>query len=109
MLAYATGPPKVRVETGWGLEGEMSLGRGVSKEGSPREALEEMLGKPWGRCLGELLRNPLRQEVPRKVKMWVAGRWTGLMLSLPHPQRMTKSTSTCLAGADPLVRDTFDF
>lgn len=82
---------------------------GVPREGSPREALEEMLGKPWGRCRGELRRKPLRQGVPRKVEMWVGGRWSGLMLSLPHPQKMTKSTSTCLAGADPLVSETFDF
>lgn len=82
---------------------------GVPREGSPRKALEEMLGKPWGRCRGELRRKPLRQGVPRKVEMWVSGRWSGLMLSLPHPQKMTKSTSTCLAGADPLVSETFDF
>lgn len=86
----------------------MSLEQGVPREGSPREALEEILGKPWGRCRGELRRKPLRQGVPRKVGLWVGGRWSGLMLSLPHPQKMTKSTSTCLAGADPPVSETFD-
>lgn len=49
---------------------------GVPREGGPREgalgeALEEVLGKPWGRSPGEPLRKPLKQGVPREVEMWV--------------------------------------
>lgn len=80
----------------------MSLGRGVPRAGAPGQALE-VLGKPWGRCLGELLRKPLRQGVPKEVEMWVGGGWSGLVLSLPHPQKTAKSTSTCRAGADPAI------
>lgn len=90
-------------------------GRSVPREGAPREGppkgsprgdAGETLGAVTG---GELQRKPLRQGVPRKVEMWVGGRWSGLMLSLPHLQNMTKSTSTCLAGADPRVSETLDF
>lgn len=95
------GPPKVRA----------GKGRAWSRGGVPREEVP-MEGAPWGSpggavgetlgvLLGEPLRKPLKQRVPREVDLWVGGGWSGFMLSLLHPQKMARSTSTCLAGADP--------
>lgn len=108
VCAHAAGPPKVRAGTELGLKRHGVPREGVPRAGAPGQALEA-LGKPWGRCLGELLRKPLRQGVPKEVEMWVEGGWSGLVLSLPHPQKMAKSTTTCLAGADSPVTATQDF
>lgn len=109
VLAYAAGPPKVRMGTGLGLKGQDVPREGVPRVGAPLGQALEVPGKPWGRCLGELLRKPLRLGVPKGVEVWVGGGWSGLMFSLPHPQKMTKSTSTCLAGVDFPVTASFDF
>ena len=107
--AYAAGPHKVRTGAGLGLKGQDVPREGVPRAAPPFGQALEVPGKPWGRCLGELLRKPLRLGVPKGVEMWVGGGWSGLMLSLPHPQKMRKSTSTCLAGVDFPVTASFDF
>jgi hypothetical protein len=52
VLAHPVGQPKVRA----GTSGARRVGgvprEGVPWRGIPGEALEEGLGKPWGRCLG---------------------------------------------------------
>ena len=85
VLAYAAGPPKVRMGTGLGLKGQDVPREGVPRVGVPLGQALEVPGKPWGRCLGELLRKPLRLGVPKGVEVWVGGGWSGLMFSLPHP------------------------
>lgn len=70
----------------------------VPRKGAPREALEEVLGKPWGQCLGELLRKPLRQGVPREVGMWVV---RPHVLSSPTPRRWQSLHQHAWQGLTP--------
>ena len=51
MCAHAAGPPKVRAGTELGLKRHGVPREGVPRAGTPGQALE-VLGKPWGRCLG---------------------------------------------------------
>lgn len=94
---------------GLGLKGVVSLGRRFLWRGPPGKPWRHCWGNPGGIAWGELLRKPLKHRVPREVEEWVGGGWSGLTLSLPHHQKMAKSTSICLAGANPPVTMTFDF
>lgn len=104
VVVFMCASPRGRPTQG---EGRAWTGGGVPREevpmeGSPGGSPGGAAGETLGALLGELLRKPLKQEVPGEVEMWVGGGWSGLMLSFPHPQKMARSTSTCLAGADPL-------
>lgn len=92
-----------------GLKGVVSLGWRSPRRGPPGKPWRHCRGNPGGIAWGGTPEETPEAQGPKGGGDVVGGGWSCLMLSLPHPQRMAKSTSICLAGANPPVTVTFDF